>query len=113
MTHGLARLLAVLVVVALAATLTACLGPQLEVRVENESDESVVFELTGGGRTERSDVLPDGGLEFRVPEPDAWTITVNGASVADSTTMPRSLGPILFVHVDRDGEVQVARRAEE
>ena len=101
------------VVLAVAIALTGCLGLQLEVRVENDSETSVVIELTGGGQDgTRSEVLPSGGVEYQAAEQGAWTLAVNGERVADSATFPRSLGPILFVHIDRAGEVQVARAAE-
>jgi hypothetical protein len=84
----------------------------MEVRVENDSETSVVVELTGGGQDTRSEVLPHGGVEYQTAEQGTWTLAVNGEPIADSTTFPRSEGPILFVHVDRAGEVQVARAAE-
>ena len=100
------------VVMAVATALTGCLGPQMEVRVENESEESVVVEIAAGGHTERSEVFPNGGVEFRAADRDGWTLSVNGELVADSTAPPRSQGPILNVHIDRAGEVRVARTAE-
>lgn len=109
MTRTLARLI---VVLGVAVAVTACLGPQLEVRIENDSEATVVIELTGGGQHERTEVLAGGGVEFQTVEQGAWTLAVNGQPVADSTTFPRSEGPILFVHVDPDGDVQVARAAE-
>ena len=109
MTRSLVTLLAVL---ALGTALVGCLGPQMDVRVENDSQHTVIVELSAGIEDVRSDVLPDGGIEFKAADQGAWTLSVDGEPVVDSTSLPRSQGPILYVHIDRAGEVRVRRSAD-